>query len=234
MKKKQLVEELRKAELFSRLEPDDLAALVAIARTRQLDGGEILFAAGDRASGFYVVLEGRIKLYKVSADGKEYILRVVQPGQTFAEAAAFSGLIYPVFAETMSVCRLAYFDVNDFRNLIQRSPQLALNMIATMAALLQSLNQKIEDLSLREVGARLCRHLLAHAREQAGEAGDGYTFKLETTKSALAARLGTISETLSRTFKKLQQQGLIMMDRDQVTLLDCQQLQEVADGDLKL
>lgn len=234
MEKNRLTEELREAELFSRLQTEDLAALVAIARTRQLDGGEILFAAGDRASGFYVILEGKIKLYKVSADGKEYILRVVQHGQTFAEAAAFSGHTYPVFAETMSVCRLAYFDVNDFRNLIQRSPQLALNMIATMAALLQSLNQKIEDLSLREVGARLCRHLLAHAREQVGETADGYTFQLETTKSALAARLGTISETLSRTFKKLQQQGLITMDRDQVTLLDCQQLQEIADGDLKL
>ncbi len=134
----------------------------------------------------------------------------------------------------MSQCRVVYFDAKDFRNLIQHSPQLALNMIATMAALLQSLAQKIEDLSLREVAARLCRHLLARAREQHGEAADGVSFRLETTKSALAARLGTISETLSRTFKKLQARGVVVVDRDRVTLLDCNQLQEVADGDLKL
>lgn len=234
MEKNKRIEELKRADLFSRLETDDLVALLAIARTRQVDVGEILFSAGDPASGFYVLLKGQIKLYKVSADGKEYILRVVRSGQTFAEAAAFSGLSYPVFAETMSLCQLVYFDANDFRDLIHRSPQLALNMIATMAALLQSLNQKIEDLSLREVAARLCRHLLARARDEHGEAADGVSFQLETTKSALAARLGTISETLSRTFKKLQQHGAVAMERDRVTLLDCGQLQEIADGDLKL
>ena len=234
MEKNNRIEELRKADLFSRLEPGDLAALLPIARARQFDSNEILFSAGDRARGFYVLLEGKIKLYKVSADGKEYILRVVRNGQTFAEAAAFSGLTYPVFAESMSQCRLVYFDANDFRDLIQRSPQLALNMIATMAALLQSLNRKIEDLSLREVAARLSRHLLAQARVEHHEAADGVSFQLETTKSALAARLGTISETLSRTFKKLQQQGLVAMERDRVTLLNCRHLQQVADGDLKL
>lgn len=234
MRKNQRIEELKEADLFSQLETSDLASLLAIARTRQVKDGEILFSAGDQSSGFYVLLEGKIKLYKVSADGKEYILRVVRVGQTFAEAAAFSGHTYPVFAETMSPCRLVYFDTNEFRDLIQHSPQLALNMIATMAALLQSLNQKIEDLSLREVAARLSRHLLARARVTHGEATDGVSFQLETTKSALAARLGTISETLSRTFKKLQQHGALAVERDRVTLLDCRQLQEVADGDLKL
>ena len=230
----QRIEELRKADLFSRLGTGDLTALLPVAKRRQVDHGEILFAAGDPASGFYVLFEGKIKLYKVSADGKEYILRVVRSGETFAEAAAFSGLTYPVFAETMSRCRLVYFDTNDFRDLIRQSPQLALNMIATMAALLQSLNQKIEDLSLREVTARLCRHLLKCAQEQHDGVFDGYALQLDTTKSALAARLGTISETLSRTFKKLQQAGLITLDRDVVTLLDCRRAHQIADGDIKL
>jgi CRP/FNR family transcriptional regulator len=234
MGQNQLVEQLRKAELFSQLTSDDLAALTPIARARQAKVGEILFSAGDRATGFYVLLEGKIKLYKVSADGKEYILRVVRAGQTFAEAAAFSGLTYPVFAEPMSACYLVFFNVNEFRNLIEQSPQLALNMIGTMAFLLQSLNQKIEDLSLREVTARLSRHLLARSREMFGETADEQSFRLETTKSALAAQLGTISETLSRTFRKLQQQGLLSLDRDQVTLHDCDQLQQIADGDLKI
>jgi CRP/FNR family transcriptional regulator len=134
----------------------------------------------------------------------------------------------------MNPCLLVYFDVKDFRHLVQKSPQLALNMIATMATLLQSLNQKIEDLSLREVAARLCRHLLARAREQHGEIVDGQSLRLETTKSALASRLGTISETLSRSFKKLQQRRLLAVDREQVTLLDCEQLERIAEGDIKL
>jgi len=234
MVKNRPIEELKKADLFSRLEPEELDALSAIARTRLLNSGDMLFSAGDRAKGFYVLLEGKIKLYKISTDGKEYILRVVGSGQTFAEAAAFSGLTYPVFAEGLSECRLLYFEVNEFRNLIQQSPQLALNMIATMARLLQSLNQKIEDLSLREVTARLCRQLLGQARQQYGEVQDGMSFQLETTKSALAARLGTISETLSRTFKKLQQSGIVAVERDQVTLLDCSRLEQVAEGDLKI
>jgi CRP-like cAMP-binding protein len=234
MEKNLLIEELKQADLFSRLENSELDDLVAIARTRRLESGDILFSAGDQAKGFYVLLAGKIKLYKISPDGKEYILRVVGGGQTFAEAAAFSGLAYPVFAESMSQCRLVYFDADDFRNLIQKSPQLALNMIATMALLLQSLNQKIEDLSLREVGARLCRHLLSRARREQSEAKDGTTLQLETTKSALAASLGTISETLSRTFKKLQNRGILQVDGSSVTLLDCEQLEEIADGDIKL
>jgi CRP-like cAMP-binding protein len=234
MEKDRLIEELKQADLFSRLENSELDDLVAIARTRRLESGDILFSAGDQAKGFYVLLAGKVKLYKISPDGKEYILRVVGGGQTFAEAAAFSGLAYPVFAESMSQCRLVYFDADDFRNLIQKSPQLALNMIATMALLLQSLNQKIEDLSLREVGARLCRHLLSRARHQQSEAKDGTTLQLETTKSALAASLGTISETLSRTFKKLQNRGILQVEGSSVTLLDCKQLEEIADGDIKL
>jgi CRP-like cAMP-binding protein len=234
MEKKRLIEELQQADLFSRLETAELDNLATIARPRRLDNGDILFSAGDRAKGFYVLLEGKIKLYKISPDGKEYILRVVGSGQTFAEAAAFSHLSYPVFAESMGQCRLVYFDAGDFRNLIKKSPQLALNMIATMALLLQSLNQKIEDLSLREVAARLCRHLLSRARRQRGEAKDGTTFQLETTKSALAASLGTISETLSRTFKKLQQHGIVQVDGAMVTLLDCNQLEQINDGDIKL
>jgi CRP-like cAMP-binding protein len=227
-------EELRKATLFSRLEPESLADLGRISRLRRIDAGEVLFAAGDRATVFFVLLEGRIKLYKISPEGKEYILRMVRPGETFAEAVVLSGLKYPVFAEALEPCRLAGFEVNEFRHLIRRTPQLALNMIATMAELLHALTVKIEDLSLREVGARLCRHLLDRAEERFGTPKDGVTVELETTKTALAARIGTISETLSRTFRKLQQQGLLRVERSQVTLLDCRRLREVAEGDLKL
>ena len=234
MGQNQLLDELNQAALFSRLDQPSLVDLGRVARGRRADPGEVLFAAGDRATGFFVLLEGKIKLYKISADGKEYILRVVRAGETFAEAAAFSGLRYPVFAEALEPCRLAHFEVNEFRHLIQRSPQLALNMIATMAELLHTLTVKIEDLSLREVGARLCRHFLELAEQEFGTPKDGQTLNLETTKTALAARLGTISETLSRTFRKLQQHGLLRVERNRVTLLDCRRLREVAEGELKL
>jgi CRP/FNR family transcriptional regulator len=229
-----LLEDLKLAALFSRLDAPSLAELGRIARVRRADAGAVLFAAGDRATGFFVLLEGRVKLYKISPDGKEYILRMVRAGETFAEAVALSGLRYPVFAEALEPSRLAYFEVNEFSHLIQRSPQLALNMIATMAELLHTLTVKIEDLSLREVGARLCRHLLEAAQQESGTPQDGQTLELETTKTALAARIGTISETLSRTFRKLQQHRILRVERNRVTLLDCQRLRDVAEGDLKL
>jgi len=230
----QLIDELKQAALFSRLDPPSLVELGRIARARRANAEEVLFAAGDRATRFFVLLEGRVKLYKISTDGKEYILRVVRAGETFAEAAAFSGLRYPVFAEALEPCRLAHFGANEFRHLVQRSPQLALNMIATMAELLHTLTAKIEDLSLREVGARLCRHLLELAEQQFGTPKDGLVLDLETTKTALASRIGTVSETLSRTFRKLQQQGLLRVERNRVTLLDCRRLRDVAEGDLKV
>ena len=234
MGQNQLLDELKQAALFSRLDPSSLADLARIARVRRADSEELLFAAGDRAIGFFVLLEGKVKLYKISTEGKEYILRVVRAGETFAEAAAFSSLKYPVFAEALEPCRLAHFEANEFRHLVQRSPQLALNMIATMAELLHTLTVKIEDLTLREVGARLCRHFLELAQQEFGTPKDGQTLRLETTKTTLAARLGTISETLSRTFRKLQQHGLLRVERNRVTLLDCRRLRDVAEGELKL
>ncbi|MBW1981097.1 MAG: Crp/Fnr family transcriptional regulator [Deltaproteobacteria bacterium] len=234
MKREQLVQELRSAELFRDLSPEHLQALAGIARLRQLAPGEMLFAAGEPARGFFVLLQGKIKLSKISADGKEYVLRMVRPGQTFAEAAAFSGGTYPVYAESIAAGRLVFFGKEEFGSLVERTPQLALNMIATMAELLQRLNISIEDLSLREVAARLCRHLLARARQQHGQVTDGISVALETSKSTLASRLGTVSETLSRTFRRLQQQQLLKVGRNQVQLLDCERLQRVADGELKL
>ena len=89
MEKSRLIEELKQADLFSRLESNELNDLVAIARARRLDSGDILFSAGDRAKGFYVLMEGKIKLYKISPDGKEYILRVVGGGQTLRRLPLF-------------------------------------------------------------------------------------------------------------------------------------------------
>jgi len=229
-----VIADLKKAGLFSRLGKEELRALAAIAQVQEAAAGEMIFAAGDQATGFHVLVDGQVKLYKISPEGKEYVLRLVAPGETFAEAAAFAGATYPVFAEALAPSRLAFFAAPHFRDLIRSHPQLALNLIGTMAELLQTLNRKIDDLSMRNVAARLSHHLLMEAQRQHGGCRDGVVVELGTSKATLASSLGTISETLSRTLRKLQEEKLIEVARNQVTLLNCRGLQLIAAGDSRL
>jgi CRP-like cAMP-binding protein len=151
--------------LFSGLDEEGLSRIKAIALARQIKKGESLFVQGEEANGFYLVLQGRIKIYRLSPQGKEYILRIAGPGETLAEAAVFSGKTYPASADSLEESRLYYFKKSDFVHLIRQDPQLSLNMISGLSLLLRNLTQQVEDLSLHEVSSRLARYLLDQAHK---------------------------------------------------------------------
>ena len=209
---------LKKIYLFSGLQDHDLEALARVALSRAFPRDTTIFWEGKEALGFYILLHGQVKLVKSSFDGKEYILRLVAPGETMGEAAVLAESAYPVSAVTLEDCRTLFFPKVDFLSLITASPRLARNMLATMSHLLYHLTRQLEDLSLKEVSARLAKYLQELCRESHGRVEAGLSFNLPVTKTHLAAYLGTISETLSRTLARFKALGVIQVDKSRITI----------------
>ncbi len=217
---------LAKTSLCRGLDRTELSALQQIASFRQLAKGETLFLEGDPAHGFFILLTGRMRIYKSSPEGKEYTLHSISPGEMFAEVAIFRGNSFPANCVAAENSCVAFLPKDAFSSLLAHSPQTSLKMIGALAAFIREYNQKVEDLSLKEVPARLASYLIQNSARK-GSA----SFLLETSKTELATSLGTISETLSRNFRKLAEAGLIDIQGELVTILDLNSLQAVADGE---
>lgn len=228
-----MTELLKRNPLFSGLDEMGLGQIIGITTLRSIKKRTLLFSQGESAVGFYLVVKGKIKIFRLSSQGQEYVLRIVGPGETIAEAAVFSGKTYPASAEALEDSQLYYLNKSEFLSLIQGSPQLALNMMTGLSLLLRQLAQQVEDLSLKEVSARLARFLLLEAQEISPITTDELKIPLKMKKNLLAARLGTIGETLSRTLAKMKQKEILTIDKDLITIRNFQALKEIAEG-LKL
>jgi len=210
--------------LFSGLPEDQLEAIKNIAVEKPINKGEIIVSEGDEGKGFFVIVEGRVKVFKVSADGKEQILHIFGPGQPFGEVPVFAGQRFPAHAQAIDKTRVLFFPRVAIVGLITANPSLALNMLAEMSKKLRLFAVQIENLSLKEMPARLAFYLIHLAVEQDQE--DVVTLKI--SKGQLASTLGTIPETLSRIFAKLSGNGLIRVEGKKITLLDRSGLEDLA------
>lgn len=213
---------LKRCPLFAGTNDEDLDHLSHVCKTREGGKGEVLFSEGEEARGFYVLAEGKVKIYKLSPEGKERILHIVHPVGTFAEAAIFGNGRYPAYAEPLEKSLLLFFPKRDFLDLLHEHGQIAINMIGGLSRFLREFTTQIEELTFKDVPARLARYLL----EEAGEEGDRVT--LPISKSQLASNLGTVSETLSRTFRKLADDEILQVRGKLIDILDRDRLEDLA------
>jgi CRP/FNR family transcriptional regulator len=197
---------LRSCQLFSGLPAADLAEIAGFAVLRNLAKGSYLFREGDPAEGFYVAQKGAINVHRVSAAGKEQVIYVFRPGESFAEAALATAQGYPANARAVESSAVVVIPKGPFLTLLGRRPDLALRMLGSMSQHLRVLVGLVEDMTLKDVETRLVNWLLKRVPAQAVGATD---IALGTTKRVLAAELGTSSETLSRTFARLRDDGLL-------------------------
>lgn len=211
--------------LFQDLPEDDLMRIRQIAKDKFYNKGQTVFSEGDDGNGFYVVAAGKVKIYKVSLEGKEQILHIYGPGNPFGEVPVFSGEQFPANAQTLLKSHLLFFPRTAFTELIANNPSLCLNMLAVLSMRLRQFTLQVENLSLKEVPGRLASYLLYLAQEQASEV----TVSLPISKGQLASLLGTIPETLSRILSKMDNSGLIEVSGGQIMLLDPAGLEELSE-----
>jgi len=219
-----VLQTLARLPFFRGLSDHELSQIQTIAMPRNCVRQELIFGDGDEGDGFYLVLKGRVKVYKLSPEGKEQILHILGPGEPFGQVAVFENRDFPANAEALDDSRLLFFPRTAFRRLLSDNPSLALNMLGVMSRRLREFTQQVESLSLKEVPARLASYLLTRAPERA----PAPTVHLSIPKAQLANLLGTIPETLSRILARMSARGLIQVQGRQITLSDRQGLEDLA------
>jgi CRP/FNR family transcriptional regulator len=221
------MEMLGRVPLFQGINSERLRRLAHISSERLFQKGEALFFQGRKAEGFFVLIEGRVKVFKVSLDGREQILHLFQGGEIIGEVPVFTGGAYPAHAEALTRSTVLYVPRDGFVRLVREDADLALEMLAVLSQRLRRFAALVEDLSLKEVPGRLAAYLLYLSDRNGG----GDRVELDMTKTQLASLLGTIPETLSRIFSKLSGAGLLSVEGRTITLLDRDSLHALAQGE---
>lgn len=229
MRKVAITAALRECRLFSSLLPEDMEAVVEGCTLRTLARDETLFREGDHVEGFFVLRSGSVSVYRVTPDGREQIIWVFRPPESFAEATLATFETYPANAVALEPSQVIVVQRAPFRDLIQRKPDLSLQMLGAMSQHLKHLVQTIQDLKGRQVDTRLAEWLLRQS--PAAASGCPTVITLAGSKRVLAGQLGTTSETLSRVFARLSKKGIIHVSGRRLTVVDGGALRALGFGD---
>jgi len=205
-----LVELLRRLPIFGELDDAAIGRLAERCVARAVGTGHVLFTAGEACRGLYIVATGRVRIYRVSPEGREQVLHIEGPGRPVAELPLFDGGPYPASAVTMEESRLVFLPRADFEQLYRAHPDIAQAIIRGLGKRLRHLVHVAETLAFRDVAARLAL-LLADYGESAGtRTAEGVVLTLGRTQEELALEIGTARESVSRAMKQLRRQGLIV------------------------
>lgn len=213
---------LRRVPLFAELEDEDLDRLAGLSRIAHVRRKEMLFNDGEPHRGMFVILDGLAVVYKLSGDGRMLILHVCRSGDSLAEAPLFEEpeATYPAHARVTRDSEVMFLPREKFAPFLKQHPEVAWELLKSFATRLKELSLQLEGVTLREVTARLARYLLKEV-ETAGLNGESKpVLTLPLAKGSLASYLGTVHETLSRSFARLIRERVVQVDGPRVTILD--------------
>jgi CRP-like cAMP-binding protein len=199
------------------LPASDIAAVASFVVSKQLAKGDYLFREGDHAEGFYIVQKGAINVHRVSAAGKEQVIHLFQPTESFAEATLATEGGYPADARATEPSTVLLVPKSEFIELLRKRPELALRMLGSMSQHLRVLVGLLDDLTLKDMETRLANWLFKRCSRPLADSPS--VVRLDRTKRVLAAEMGTTSETLSRTLAKFRDKKLLRVKGDTITIL---------------
>jgi len=240
------IKNLKKILLFSDLSDSELETLRSFTHLKKFNKGEILFFETEPYQGLYCLLDGCVKLYKISKEGREHIVHIIHPGNTFAEVPIFENnenvikdnTFYPVNAMSIEdFTEVLIVSAKPFLELLKDTPDLCFKLLSTLSKRLKKLNSHIENISLLDVKKRLAKYIIAEFEKSVSqthlEQNQKHLFlkepdsiELNISKYDLASHLGTITETLSRTLKKFQEEGLIDVQGKSIIIRNLKKLKK--------
>ena len=222
-------ETLKDIPLFSELDIKDIRKISEFSLIKKYNKNELIFTDGDKYRGFYIVLKGKVKVFKLSPTGKESVINIILPLELFAEVPLFEGYpYYPVNAQTLEESILFFIPGKEFIDFTYNNPHISLKIISGFAKKLHALTRRIESLTLSDVPNRLAKYIMEEYSKSHKVILSKPFVLLTISKSTLAGYLGTITETLSRTFKKLQDDNVIDVRGRKIFLIDINRLRDLS------
>jgi CRP/FNR family transcriptional regulator len=220
---------LRRLPLFRQLQDDALDRLAGLSRILHFQGKEVLFREGEPYGGMFVVLDGLAVVYKVSDDGRMLILHVCREGDSLAEFPLFEerDAGYPAHARATRESEILFLPRQLFIPFLKSHPEVAWEMLRIVGAKMKELTLQLEGVTLREVTSRLARYLLREVEASGAARQPQPELTLALAKGSVASYLGTVHETLSRTFARLTKEKIIAVEGPKVTILDKQRLKQL-------
>ncbi len=212
------IEALRRTTLFGSVGNRQLEALAERAVSKRIRQGDLLFSEGEEARGLYVVVEGAIRAFRESGEGREQVIHVERGGATIGEVPMFDNGTFPSTAAAEEDSVVLFIDKREVRRLCLEHPQIALSALEVLAGRLRRAAGLIEALSLHEVDQRLARFLLSEARMRGKSTKEEIAFELVLTNQQIAARIGTVREVVSRSLGRLHQNQLIVVDGKRILI----------------
>lgn len=224
-------EVLKQTELFRELDEIVLSSLAEQAVERRLERNEILFIAGEKADGLYIVAKGSVRAFRTNPDGREQVIHVEKAVTTIAEVPVFDNGNFPSTAAADESSVVYFLEREKVRSACIEHPQIALSALRLLASRLRRCAELVENLSLHEVVQRLAMLMLESAVSdgRTGKNG-GIQFEQKLTHSQLAARIGTVREVVTRSIYKLQSEGLINITQRSVHIPDIEALRLFAES----
>lgn len=212
---------LKQHLLFSRLTDLQLDGVYKFSQIKKLSEGQQLFSQGDKVTSFYMVLSGKIKLFRISPDGQEKIIELVKSGEVFAEALMFKNHHdYPVSSAALCDTVVISINAKQFHEMLWESTATCLLLLGDMSFRLRGMVKEIDTLTLHSGTCRVASYLIQEMPE--GKS----SFKLDTAKNVIAARLSIKPETFSRIIKNLKTEGTLTLDGNRVTVHDLEALKQ--------
>lgn len=209
---------LEQVSLFRGLAPADLSKILDLARTRRLENDAYYFQQEDPANLLYVLVEGQIKLTKLTPEGNQVLLRFVHPGEMFGGISLFGDAAYPVSAQAVGDCSVLTWDSETLMGLMESHPRMAVNAMRHLAERVQELQQRNLELATERVERRIAHALLRLAQASGRKVEGGVLIDLPLSRQDLAEMTGTTLYTVSRTLSGWQQQGLVEVGRERVLI----------------
>ena len=202
-----------KSPFFSELGEDELAEVVPYVHERTFRHGEVILLEGKDPEAVYFILHGQVRIYRLSLEGREQVLKRLGPGEAFNFVPVLDGGPNPSSAMAWTDVTVYAIERGHFLQIVRAHPALAVAVLADLAAKLRHMTALVEDLSLRTVGARLAKLLLAQAAEERAA-------PRRMTQQEMAAQLGTVREVVGRTLAELEREGLIRMERHRIAIVN--------------
>ena len=212
---------IRGMPYFSGLNDSVLASVSRHFFEKKAVRGDILIFEGEPADALYFVVSGVVKVFKTSADGKEQILRIIRPGDSFNDVPVLSGGVNLASAAAMGAAVLHGIKKKDLEVVSKEHPQIALNIIKVLSQRVQEMIELVEDLSFRNVSGRVAKILLEHI-------GNGNGERPRLTQQEMAAMIGTAREMVGRSFRSLEEEGAIRIERNRIIITNQAILKKIA------